>query len=120
MQKVGASANIERVLSIATTIGHGSAVLRAAVLGGAAFLLVTMGGAIVAAPVVLPLLAWSAARTPSRRVRGTAAVLAALTAAEAGWAAAYLTVGEQQPWIVAVPVVAGALVATVCLKLARR
>ena len=99
---------------------HAGAAARAAVLGGAGFLLLTMGGAIVGAPLVLPLLAWTAGRTPSTRVRALAAVLAALTAAEVGWAAVYLTLGEGQPWIVAVPVMAAILAAAVVTRLAWR
>ena len=95
------------------------AAARAAVLGGAAFLLLTMGGAVVGAPVVLPLLAWTAVRTPSTRLRALAAVLAALTAAEVGWAVVYLTVGEGQPWIVAVPALAAVLAAALISRLAR-
>ena len=105
-----------------TSITHvrTGAAARAAVLGGAAFLLLTMGGAIVGAPVVLPLLAWTAVRTPSPRLRAVAAGLAGLTAAEVGWAAVYLTLGEGQPWIVAVPVVAAILAAAAVTRLARR
>jgi hypothetical protein len=99
---------------------HTGSAARAAVLGGSAFLLLTMGGAILGAPVILPLLAWTAVRTPSARLRAMAAVLAALTAAEVAWAAVYLTLGEGQPWIVAVPAVAAILAAAVVTRLARR
>jgi len=99
---------------------HADLAARAAILGGAAFLLLTMGGAIVSAPVVLPLLAWTAVRTPSTQLRILAAVLAALTAAEVGWAGVYLTLGEGQPWIVAVPTLAAVVAAVVVTRLARR
>jgi len=87
------------------------------VLAGAAFLLLSFGGGILAAPLSLPLLAWTARSTPSGRTRVFAAVLAGLTAAEVAWAAVYVTVGERGPWIFAIPIVAGTLVA---VALARR
>jgi hypothetical protein len=48
-----------------------------AILVGTLVLLLSMGGAILAAPVLLPLL-WWAARTTTRRVRLTGVILAAL------------------------------------------
>lgn len=83
--------------------GRGVAVGIAAVAG---FLLLSMGGAIVAAPVTVPLLAL-AARDRGRGYRTLAAVLAGLTLAEVGWAAAYLAVGEARPWVWLVPLLAG-------------
>jgi len=70
-----------------------------------AFLLISMGGAIVAAPVTLPLL-WFSLRRPAlnRPWRITAAVVLALTAAEFTWAAVYLTLGESKPMIWLLPV----------------
>lgn len=70
-----------------------------------AFLLISMGGAIVAAPVTLPLL-WFSLRRPdlNRPWRITAAVVLALTAAEFTWAAVYLTLGESKPLIWLLPV----------------
>ncbi len=99
-----------------------SSLARSAILFGAAFLLISMGGAIVVAPLSLPLLAWTARGTPSPALRVLAIALAALTAAEVGWALAYVTMGEAQPWIVAVPVVAAFLVAgfLVAAALSRR
>lgn len=78
-------------------------------------LLFSMGGAIVAAPVTLPLLFVVARQRPTRRVRWTAGVLAALTTAEAGWAATYVLVGEAKPVIWLLPTLAGigAIVAVV-------
>ncbi|MEA2687250.1 MAG: hypothetical protein QOE93_2445 [Actinomycetota bacterium] len=89
---------------------------RALVLGLSAVLLLSFGGAIVAAPLALPLLAWTARATPSHRLRIVAALLAGLTAAEVGWAAVYLTLGESQPWIVAIPLVAGLGAATALVR----
>jgi hypothetical protein len=74
----------------------------------AAFLLVSYGGAIVAAPATLPLLyvALRQDRT-GQRLRVVIVAVAALTAAEAGWALGYVTVGEAGPWIWLLPLAAG-------------
>jgi hypothetical protein len=79
------------------------------VVGVGAALLLSMGGAIVAAPLTLPLL--YLAMRPGRGgggVRAAAVVVAALTVAEVAWAATYLAVAEAQPWIWLVPVAAAA------------
>jgi len=78
-----------------------------------AFLLISMGGAILAAPVTLPLL-WFSIRDPdlSRPWRVTAAVVLALTVAEFTWAAVYLTLGEAKPSIWLLPLGAFALAAS--------
>jgi hypothetical protein len=74
-----------------------------------AVLLLSMGGAIVAAPLTLPLL-FLAVR--SGRLGGglrTAAIaVAGLTVAEVVWAATYLAMTEAQPWIWLLPALAGA------------
>ncbi|HVW35221.1 MAG TPA: hypothetical protein VHL53_21995 [Acidimicrobiia bacterium] len=74
----------------------------------AAFLLLSMGGAIVAAPLTLPML-YLSARSPrvGAGLRSAATIIAALTVAEIAWAATYLTVAEAQPWIWAIPLAAG-------------
>lgn len=79
------------------------------------FLLFSMGAAIVAAPVTR-LLLFAVAQRPTRRVRWTAGVLAALTTAEAGWAATYVLVGEAEPAIWLLPTLAGigAVVVVLC------
>jgi hypothetical protein len=79
--------------------------LTVAVLTASAFLLLTMGGAIVVAPLSIPLL-YAIAHRRTGGTRWVAVVLAVLTVAEVGWAATYVTVGEGQPWIWLVPVVA--------------
>jgi hypothetical protein len=84
--------------------GRGAAVAVAAV---AASLLLTMGGAIVAAPITVPLLALMARERRSSGYRAVAAVVAGLTVAEVAWALAYLAAGEAQPWIWLVPLVLG-------------
>ena len=77
-----------------------------------AFLLLSMGGAIVAAPLTLPLL-YLALRggRMGAGLRVFALVIAALTVAEVAWAATYLTVEEAQPWIWLLPVAAAAATA---------
>ena len=77
-----------------------------------AFLLLSMGGAIVAAPLSLPLL-YLAVRSGrlGTSLRTAAIVVAGLTVAEVVWAATYLAMAEAQPWIWLLPSVAGAAVA---------
>ena len=59
------------------------------------FLLLSMGGAIVAAPLTLPLLYLAVRnRQLGSGLRLAALVIAALTVAELAWAATYLTVAE--------------------------
>jgi len=86
-----------------------------------AFLLISMGGAIIAAPVTLPLL-WISLRRPglNRPWKVTAAVVLALTAAEFTWAAVYLTLGESKPLIWLVPLGAFALAASATSRTLRR
>lgn len=74
----------------------------------AAFLLVTVGGAIVAAPLTLPLLYLISRRHPGRGMRITATVVGGLTCVEAVWAACYLAFEEAKPWIWLLPLAAGA------------
>jgi len=86
-----------------------------------AFLLVSMGGAIVAAPLTVPLLYLAAGEDRAGAGLRTAAVLiAALTVAEVAWAATYLAVAEAEPWIWLLPVVAGAATATGFARTPRR
>ena len=79
----------------------------------AGFLLLSMGGAIVAAPLTIPLMFVAVRRHPTRAFRVAGTLIAGLTVAELAWAAAYVTAGEAKPWIWLVPCVAavGALVA---------
>jgi hypothetical protein len=74
-----------------------------------AVLLLSMGGAIVAAPLTVSLLYLAASGDEiSPGLRSAAVVIAALTVAEVAWAATYLAVAETQPWIWLLPVAAGA------------
>jgi hypothetical protein len=78
------------------------------VVGIGAFLLLSMGGAILAAPLTLPFL-YLAARGEAvgAGLRAAAVVVAGLTVSEVTWATTYLAVAEAQPWIWAVPLAAG-------------
>jgi hypothetical protein len=67
-----------------------------------------MGGAILAAPVLLPLL-WWVARTTGRVIRVVGAILAALVVGEVAWAGVYLVVGERQPYIWVLPALSAAV-----------
>jgi hypothetical protein len=78
------------------------------VVAVSAVLLLSMGGAIVAAPLTLPFL-YLTVRSGhlGTRLRIAAVVIAALTVAEVAWAATYLTAAEAQPWIWLLPLAAG-------------
>lgn len=82
--------------------------LRLLVLALAAFLLLSMGGSIIAAPVTLPGLFFARRSSHSRAYRIAAATVAALTAAQVTWAAVYVAVGEAKPAIWALPLATGA------------
>ncbi len=79
----------------------------------AAFLLVSMGGAIVAAPVTVPLMYVVSRRHPTGAFRIAAAVLGGLTVAEAAWALTYLLIAEATPWVWAIPLASGATAAVI-------
>jgi len=70
-------------------------------------LLASWGGAVFAAPVTLPLMWLAVRRHPTRPFRWAGGAIAALTAVELAWAAVYALVGEAQPAIWLVPLVAG-------------
>ena len=71
-----------------------------------AFLLLSMGGGIFAAPITLPLLYVAVRHTRSLWFRIPATAVATLTAAEVFWAVSYFALGEQKPWIWLVPLLA--------------
>lgn len=85
------------------------------VFGVAAVLLASMGGAIVAAPLTIPAMLVAMRRHPTRAFRTVGTLLVSLTAAEVAWALAYLTAGETNPLIWALP--ATALVAAALASL---
>lgn len=70
------------------------------------FLLVTMGGQIVGAPLTVPALWWAARSSRSRAARAGLAMLAGTTMLFVGWFITYLVFGERQPLIVVIPGVA--------------
>jgi hypothetical protein len=79
----------------------------------AGFLLLSMGGAILAAPVTIPLMWIAASRHPTQAFRVAATVLSALTVAEIVWALTYLAVDEAQPWIWLLPSLAALVVVAI-------
>ncbi len=81
----------------------------------AAFLLLTMGGAIIAAPFTIPLL-WKISRGTTRWRARLAAVLAALTTVEVVWAATYVSVGDAKPCVWLVPLTCGVACAVVFVR----
>ncbi len=90
------------------------------VLAVSAFLLLSMGGAIVAAPVTVPLLMLALRRGAiSGRLRMAAAVVGGLTVVEVAWAVTYVTLEEAQPWIWLLPLAAGVLGMAVLLRVGR-
>ena len=90
-----------------------------AVFGAAGFLLLSMGGAIMGAPVTVPLMIRAAGRQRGRPWRPAAALLGAATLAEVAWAATYLTIGEARPWIWLLPLATAGLTAWAILRFAR-
>ncbi len=82
----------------------------------AGFLLLSWGGAIVAAPGTIPLMWIAASRHATRPFRVAATMLSTLTVAEVVWALTYLTVDEAQPWIWLLP----GLAVLVVVAIARR
>jgi len=85
-----------------------------------ALLLLSTGGAILAAPVTLPLLYLAAGPDRADRAHGgvrvAALAVAGLTVAEIVWAATDVAVAGAEPWIWLLPVAAGAVTATVCAR----
>ncbi len=69
-----------------------------AVCALSACLLLTMGGAIFAAPFTVPALFVIGHRVPTRAGRVAVGLLAAATLAEVAWALTYVSIGEAKPW----------------------
>jgi 4-hydroxybenzoate polyprenyltransferase len=84
-----------------------------------ALLLMTYGGAVVAAPLTLPLMYLAVRRHPTAPFRWVGGVLAGLTMVEVAWAAVYLVDEETKPSIWLVPLGAGIAV-LVLFVVARR
>ena len=79
-------------------------------------LLMSFGGAVVVAPVTLPLLYVAVRRRPTAAFRWTGGVIAGLTAVEVVWVLVYLAAGEDTPWIALVPLAAGVAVLLVFVR----
>ncbi len=71
-----------------------------------AFLLLSMGGAIVAAPLTLPLLFVVVLRRRTTTFRAMGALLAGATVGEVVWALTYMAADEAKPWIWLLPLTA--------------
>ena len=84
------------------------------------FLLGSMGGAIVAAPLTLPLLVISVRAHPTRAFRAAGAIIGGLTAAEVVWAATYMAVGERMPVIWLLPLLGGLMFAALLAAASRQ
>jgi hypothetical protein len=85
-----------------STLGRGAGWI---LVGVCPVLLVSYGGAIVAAPLTVPLLFLAARASSSTGYRISAGVVVVLTIAEFVWALTYLTLGEARPLIWLVPMV---------------
>jgi hypothetical protein len=81
------------------------ALLKAGLAGLSLLLVASMGGGFLALPLVVPLHVW-AARTSGPVGRVLWSLLPMATAAMVTWAAVYLTVGEAEPTIWLVPLLA--------------
>jgi hypothetical protein len=75
-------------------------------VGVGTVLLLSYGGAIVAAPLTVPLLFLAARASSSKSFRVCAGIVVVLTIAELAWALTYFTVGEARPLIWLVPTLA--------------
>jgi len=75
----------------------------------AALLLLSFGGAVLAAPLTLPFAVHTRWHDAAPTWRGVALLVTVLTVAEVAWAATYVLVGEAMPAIWIVPTVAAVL-----------
>lgn len=75
-----------------------------------AVLLMSQGGAVVGAPVTLPLLYLAVRRHPTAAFRWAGGLIAGLTALELAWAVIYLLEGEGRASIWLVPLAVGVAV----------
>ena len=86
----------------------------------AGFLLLSMGGAVIAAPATVPLMHIAASHHRTPAFRCLAVVLSALTVAEVAWALTYLALDEARPWIWLLPSIAVVAVAAISNVLLHR
>jgi hypothetical protein len=94
------------------TVGNPSAVRESrygaapiAIIAISAVLLVTMEGALFAAPLTIPLLVGAMWARPRPLLLALGGFVLAATAAEAAWAVVYLVARESKPWIWLVPAI---------------
>ena len=88
----------------------------AVVFCAAGFLLITMGGAIIAAPLTVPFMFVVTHRHPTRAFRAVGALLTGTTVADVVWAVTYVVADEAKPWIWLVPLAAAlAVIAAVVI-----
>jgi hypothetical protein len=84
-----------------------------ALFSAATFLLISMGGAIFAAPLTVPLMFVVTHRHPTRAFRTIGAALIGATVAEVVWAVTYVVADEAKPWIWLLPIVGAVVSMTV-------
>lgn len=70
-----------------------------------------MGGAVVAAPLTVPLMVLVSRRHPTASYRIAGMLIIGLTVAEVVWALTYLQLDEAQPWIWLLPLLGGLIAA---------
>lgn len=91
-----------------------------ALLAVCTVLLVSYGGAIIAAPITVPLLFAASRSSSSTGYRIGAGIVVALTIAELAWALTYVVLGEEAPAIWLVPTVATLAAVAGYARLSRR
>jgi hypothetical protein len=82
-------------------------------------LLLSMGGAVVAAPLTLPLMYLAVRRRPTPAFRWAGGIIGGLTALEVAWAVVYVVDGEETPQIWLLPLVVAAVVLAAFLTAVR-
>lgn len=86
----------------------------------AGLLLASMGGAVFAAPVTLPLMYLAVRHHPTGPFRWAGGVIAALTTVELAWAVVYFVGGEEEPSIWLLPLLGGLCVLALFATARRR
>ena len=82
-----------------------------------AFLLLSMGGAIVAAPLTVPLMFVIVLHRPTTAFRTIGVLLAGATVGEVVWAITYVAADESKPWIWLLPLSAALATAVALLRM---
>jgi hypothetical protein len=81
------------------------------------FLLLSMGGAIIAAPLTVPLLFVVMLHRPTTAFRTIGALLAGATVGEVVWALTYVAADESKPWIWLLPLSAALATAIALMRM---